>query len=186
MKAAYIDTSVVIAKYKKNDPFYAAAKTLLEGRTVRCISAPITLVELAVVITRQRHVILVEDNMEDVKRALTGLSEEDQIHVLTQFIVLDNPIEYYSHLGSERLFYEAWEIEMVSDYATAIMFTPKLRLKCLDTLQIASLKNIILAKGEKVDYFVTNDQELLDRRREISKLIGVTSVDPETLLQLEG
>lgn len=185
MKTAYIDTSVVIAKYKQNDIDHMAGKALLGGRVVRCISSTITLVELAAVIARQRHEILIEPEMEEVNECFSELSPEEQIHALISFILLDNPIEYYSHLGTESLLYETKEIMLFSEYSTAIMFAPKLRLKCLDTLHIAAVKNLTLAKGEIVNYFITNDREILSKRRTISELIGATCMDPETLLQLE-
>ena len=53
MKTIYVDTSVLIAKYKPKDESFEASQKILERRKFKSIISHISLIELVSVISRQ-------------------------------------------------------------------------------------------------------------------------------------
>ncbi|MFV2014954.1 MAG: hypothetical protein ACC656_05980, partial [Candidatus Heimdallarchaeota archaeon] len=73
-----------------------------------------------------------------------------------------------------------------TDYSRAIIINPDLKLRTLDNLHIASAKNISLLKHDNLHYFVTGDNEILSRKKEISEYLQTLVISPVDLIKIDG
>ena len=63
------------------------------------------------------------------------------------------------------------------EYAQARKLAPHLRLKTLDTLHVA-YSSLLLKTGTPITDFVTGDDELVSRSKQIQRLTGIKVVRP--------
>lgn len=61
---------------------------------------------------------------------------------------------------------------------------PKLRLRALDNLQVATMSALAQSTVGPYDFFVTNDEEILNLKEEILELSGAIALSSEQLVQV--
>jgi len=186
MKIAYLDSNVILAKYMPLDPYHSSSYRILEEKFVQNITSALTIVELAAVIGRQSEKIKFVDERSDVITAIEALSRTERIAAFIKFVLSEISVKFLSHLGTEDLSLAQERIRLFSDYARAYSYAPEFRLKSLDLLHLAALKNIQIEGKISVDYFVTADNEILGRKKEITRELDVTTIDPDTLVRVEA
>ncbi len=186
MKIAYLDSNVLLAKYMPSDPYYASSCRIFEEDFVHCVSSTLAIVEVAACIGRSYSKIQLADSISDVIKVLNTLPVTDRISAFIRFIFSDLSVKFYSHLGSEELLLDHENVRLFSDYARAYSYASRFRLKSLDLLHIAALKNILIEGKISVDYLVTGDKEMLKRKAEINQELEITMIDPDALVQVES
>lgn len=186
MKIAYLDSNVFLAKYMPSDPYYASSCRIFEENFVHCVSSTLSIVEVAAGIGRSYSKIELADSISDVIKELDTLPVTDRICAFIRYIFNDLTVKFYSHLGSEDLVLDHENVRLFSDYARAYSYASRFRLKALDLLHIAALKNILIEGKTSVDYLVTGDKEILKRKSEINQELEITTIDPDALVQIEA
>jgi len=89
-------------------------------------------------------------------------------------------------LGSEISLNQESRVRIPAVYAAALKSVRTLPLRTLDLLHIASAYAAVRLLGKQLDYFTTLDEEILDSRREIKRLLGCSPVTPDEIVKLEG
>ena len=77
-------------------------------------------------------------------------------------------------------------INISSSHWLSIDVANKIGLKTLDNLHIAALLSIQNMTGKNIDYFVTNDREILSKANLIKKQFKFSVVASDNLISLEG
>ena len=182
MKAIYGDTSVLIAKYKPNDELFEVSKEILQLRKFKPIISHISLVELISVISRQFKFFKFR---REVAERMQILNYKEKVFFIMNFIIQDNDLLVVQHSSFENLPFIT-ESPIYTDYSRAIIINPDLKLRTLGNLHIASAKNISLLKHDNLHYFVTGDNEILSRKKEISEYLQTLVISPVDLIKIDG
>ncbi len=160
----YVDTNVVVARYKPRDELYDAAKRLFEGRTFNFYVSSLSMVELYSVLSRVK-----------VRVDVPSLAAE-ALNTLVAFIVRDcrlkvigvgSPIE--RKLGGELL-------RTSSEYYLSMKSAEKLRLRTLDLIHLAYASLARTKLG--VSAFITGDEEILHESEPIHRVLKFRAVHP--------
>lgn len=184
MTTVYVDANVIVSRYKPGDPYHGGSERILTSRGIRKVSSDLTLVELASVVSRLHptgDIVL----SPEAEGATKGLSLTERILAIVGYVVHENPIEYYSFPSAEPLSVDGAVLSLLVDRLRAYMFAPVLGLKTLDNLHVAALSNVVLRGDVDVNYFVTCDGEMIEKRGRVKELTGVAVVDPDTLVEVE-
>jgi predicted nucleic acid-binding protein len=148
----------VVSRYKPGDPFYEVSEAFFTKGN-RFLASPVTLFEIYSVISRV-----------DFEAALPGAADPD---TLAGFILEDCHLEVISRprlavlegVGRKDLL-------IPLEYLVAARIASGVRLRALDLLHIAYASML----GEDIDGFVTCDEEILRKRREIRRASGVEAI----------
>lgn len=182
MKTIYVDTSVLIAKYKPNDELFEVSQKILELRKFKSIISHISLIELVSVISRQ---FIYFKFKGEVGERMRLLNFKEKVLFSLNYIIQDNDLLVLQHNSFEKLPFIT-ESQIYADYGRALILAPDTKLRTLDNLHIASAKNITLLKDEYLYYFVTGDNEILSKKKEISEYLGTLVISPFDLIKIEG
>ena len=162
MVVVYVDTNVIIARYKPNDPLYSIANKFFQ-KNYEFVISPITLVELYSVLSRVRPFLKFEKGLENTN-----------MDTLIAFILYDSKLKIVARSFISRLQILSKRLRVPLEYHLAIKFAEKLQLKTLDMLHIAyayMLRN-------RLDYIVTGDDDILKARELIKRHMGLEIREP--------
>ena len=181
MKSIYVDTSVLIAKYKPKDEIHSSSSTILSSNFFNFIISHISLVELTSVISRQFHFIELRDVLRE---KIEILNFKERVLLLVNYIVQENNLSIVQYNNFENLPFLT-QTQIFSDYSRAILQSTNTNLRTLDNLHFGAAKNIILTKNIHIDYFLTGDDEILTNKNKINKYFDFLIISPEDLVRLE-
>ena len=171
----YLDTNVILARYAPEEPQHLQAKKLLsklEKGKLSAVTSVLTLVEVVCVTSRAY------ERFSDRELAL---GRED---VAGNFLrrIASSKLRFIPTGGEVSVNAAGRRIELPALFALALEIGSKTGVKTLDTLHLAS--SIIASRiyGQKIDCFVTLDEDILKRREEISSLLESRVVSPAEAL----
>ena len=164
MIKAYVDTSIIVARYKPNDPLHEVSENLFKLSEATLYISPLTVVELHSVLSRVR-----------VDTSIEGLT----LHSLIHFIIKDCRLHVISIPLLAKRSIASYEIAAPVEYYLAIRLSHQLKLRTLDLLHIA-YASLLRRKGI-ANILITGDEDILKRGREIHATTGVLVKDPENL-----
>ncbi len=182
MKSVYVDTSVLIAKYKTNDKIHNPSVKILTSINANFVISHISLVELASVISRQIENI---NFNKEIDEKIGQLNFKERIMFLLNYIVHDNKLQIIQHNGFENLPFIT-ENQIFSDYSRAMIQSADTSLRTLDNLHLGAAKNLMVVKNYKIDYFVTGENEILSKKRIISQYLDILVISPHDLVRVES
>lgn len=167
MTTVYVDTNVIIARYKPGDPLHGVADELFK-RDFEFVISPVTLVELYSVLSRVKPFVRLR---EEFKHASIG--------TLVAFIIHDLHLKLRARAFLFKLSLLGTTFRVPLEYHIAMKFSEKLQLKTLDLLHLAYAYML----REEIDYFVTGDDDILSRRELIRECMGIEVIEPSELLK---
>ena len=159
----YVDTSVIVARYKPSDRLHADSERLFRRESFKFYVSSLTLVELYSVFSR----------MNQLEHPLVG---DDALSTLVAFTIRDcrlrvvrrsRPVET-SSLG-ER-------VNLPMEYYFSMKFAHELKLRTLDLIHLAHAW--VARSRDSVEAFVTGDEEVLEKSEVIRKIFKVRAVHP--------
>jgi|SRR5208282_2514747 len=171
----YLDTNVILARYVPDEPQHDESKRLMDkidAGHIEAVTSALTLVE--VVCTTSRAYQKFDDETVALKREeVAGAFLRRLLHIKKlEFIPIGGEL---SVAADER------RVKLPALYALAIEIGSKTGVKTLDALHLASASIASRIYGDKVDYFVTLDEDILKRQEEIRNLIDSKVVSPVAL-----
>lgn len=182
MKILYLDTCISISFLKSDDIFHKISKTIMSAKNLTRIGSPITLLELASVISRQFQNLKFDSSKI---RDWDDLNLQERKSLITLYFLQQLSIKFYACLGNEKINIKNLDFLMHIDFSKAIRITPLFSLRTLDNLQIAAALNLRDVKNFKIDYFVTTDNVILEQSKNIQKETNLTIIHPEKLIDVE-
>jgi len=165
LNALYLDTNVIIARYKPSDPLYGDSNKLFT-RSFRFFISPVTLFELYSVISRLRPGLVLP---KEAKHA--------SVNTIVRFMMEDCGLKLVSKTFLAAAFFLGEKARLPLEYWLSVILAEKLRLRALDLLHIAYAAML----RDKVQIFVTGDDEILERRDSIKETVELEVRHPREL-----
>ena len=166
---AYVDTSVILAKYLQNDDFQAKAAEFLRTRGTKFVS-PISLVELAAVLSRSELKL-------EAPPELSEQTPRRRIRALVEFMIRDSDLFPISVNVQVKLRITKASLTVPIEYQSCIRLAHALRLKTLDLIHL-SYADSLKRSGYELDAFVTFDKDILARSEDIRNETAIEVKQP--------
>jgi len=161
----YLDTNIILARYAPDEVHHEEAKELLnkiESGNLSAVTSVLTLVE--VVCTTSRA-------YKRYNRKVGALGQEEVAGAFLLRILKIKKLGFIPMGGEVSVNVEQDHVELPALFALALEIGSKTGVKTLDTLHLASAAIASRIYGQKIDYFVTLDEDILKRREAICSLI---------------
>ena len=160
-----MDTNIILARYAPNEVHHEEAKELLnkiEHGNFSAVTSVLTLVE--VVCTTSRA-------YERYNQRLGELGREEVAGAFLRRVLKIKKLAFIPIGGEVSVKSDERHVELPALFALALEIGSKTGVKTLDTLHLASAAIAARIYGQKIDYFVTLDEDILKRREVINNLI---------------
>jgi len=165
---------VILARFAPEEPSHREAKELyqkIEDGKLGAVTSSLTLIEV-VSTTGRAH---------DRHRTAEDMSREDVAGAYLKRVVATPNLSIMPTGGEITLDIEGSPVKVPALYAVAIEVAAKTGVKTLDSIHIASASIASRIYGDRIDYLVTLDKDILKRRSEILRLTGIKAVSPGEL-----
>jgi predicted nucleic acid-binding protein len=184
---AYIDTSVMLARYIPNDPDRVSCTKFFKETEIEKLASPLTLLELTCTFSRLLEAKEIEVPSQ-IEAQLEESSYEENVQSLVEYTIKECGLRIadvipfpvtLSLLGSSA--------KVSHEYLKALKLASQLRLKTLDTLHLAYI-SCLRDEGVRVEYLVTNDKEILAREKRVLEVLEsrvISGEEASTLLLRE-
>lgn len=183
MKTVYLDTSVILSPYHREDPYQAESLSILTSKRLSRVTSHIGLIELSSVISRLRARREIRLPTE-VESALSSLDFDRQVYSILLFMLRRGDVRIMVPDIVVSLHLDDIELSLGRMFIEAFNLAPKALLKTLDNLHVACLLSL-LKEGHPIHYMVTGDEEMLKARSRITELTNVPVTSPPDLVRLE-
>lgn len=174
----YLDTNIILARYAPDEPQHEEAKSLLtkieEGK-LASVTSILTLIE--VVSTTSRAYNRFKGKPETMKR------EEVAGAFLRRVTNIQN-LDFIPTGGEVSIDIEEQRVKLPALFAVALEIGSKTGVKTLDNIHLASAHIASRIYGQKIDYFITLDEDLLKHKEEIKNLIEVKIATPSEISEM--
>jgi len=178
MTLLYLDTNVILARYASNEPQHEAAKNIIkriEEGEMNAMTSVLTLLEVASVTARAYERFV--DVGENMKR------EDIAVAFLGRVVGLVN-LTFVPMGGEINLKIAEQNLKFPAVVAVALEIAPKTGLKTLDNIHLATTIFASRIYGQKIDCFVTIDEEILKRREHVGDCIEARVPTPVEMEKL--
>jgi predicted nucleic acid-binding protein len=168
----YLDSNVLLAKYAPLEPHHNEAKRLIqsiEKGEEKAFTSTLTLIETAATISRTYN----------TPKKLT-ISREDLTGAFLKKIINIPNLDFIPQGGEISLNLGNKKIDLPATYSVALEVASVAQLKSLDALHIASALTATRIYGEKIDYFVTLDEGILNQGPALETM-KIKVISPKTL-----
>lgn len=179
MRHFYLDTNVFISRWKPDDPYYSEAKIItssLQKGEISAYTSVLTLLETASVAGRLYAHRMKDKGPEQKKMFI--------IKTIRRLAVLR--IRFIHLVGDIPLRLGNVKVDMPTLLADSIFLSFLTALRTLDLMHIAAARHAKQIDSEKLGAFITGDAELLARKDEISKIIGMPVLSPKEYVHALG
>lgn len=178
MKRIYLDTNILLTLWAPLDPLFQSCVQIskaIEKKEIYAIFSGVGLAEVASVVERQKQ----KFSLKDPRDRTLAIEFIKRIVLIKNLDVIDDVSAYKIDIQDKI-------INISSSHWLCIDVAKKIGLKTLDNLHIANIISIQNMTGKKIDYFVTNDKEILFKANLIKKLFKFSVVASDNLISLEG
>ena len=174
--ATYLDTSVIVARYVPADPAFNEVERLFRTSPESRYISEISVLELHCVFSR-----LIRGGMLSAHIGLSSFADletNEKVRVAVEHAIrtwrltVATPERTYAKFPMSRQ-----TIETQHELFEAIRTAPTLGLKTLDMLHLTYAKTIRETVPD-LETFTTLDADIVSRRDEIEKELGITVVSP--------
>jgi predicted nucleic acid-binding protein len=132
--------------------------------------SPISLVELTAVLSRVDHALRAPDE-------LLQETPRRRVRALLEFLIRDSNLHVASVPAKAKLQVGGTSFSIPIEYHTCIRLAHALKLKTLDLLHVAYADNL-RKWGFDIKSFVTLDQEIIGKAKEIRQETGIEVREP--------
>lgn len=179
----YLDTNIIVSYFKPNDPHYTYSRKILDQADIHKVISFLTIIEFTSVIFRLQKGNRIELSIS-MKNIFSKTPQKYRAIILAKYIVRKFNL---SVLGSKELLNFRINEESALfplEFLKALSLSYESGLKTLDNLHIAivALEN----KVSRIDYLVTGDRDILNKRNKILQITGCPVVSPSELTSILG
>ena len=170
----YLDTNVLLSRYAPDEQ-HIEAKSLIsrvESGKLAAVTSVLTLVEVACTTSRAYEKF---NNWEgEMKR-------EEVAGAFLRRVLRTQNLEFIRLGGELAVTSEERQVQVPALFALALEVGSRTGVKSLDALHLASASIASRIYSKKVDYFVTLDEDILKRHKEIRQVIESHVVSPASM-----
>ncbi len=178
MKRIYLDTNILLTLWAPLDPLFQSClkiRKAIEENEINAFFSGLGLAEVASVVERQKR----KFSIKDPRESTLAIEFIKRIVLIKNLDVIDDFSVYKIDILDNF-------INISSSHWLCIDVAKKIGLKTLDNLHIANILSIQNKTGKDVDYFVTNDKEILLKANLIKKRYDFSVVASDNLISIEG
>lgn len=174
--STYVDTSIILARYVPSDPKSKALDGFFKRSHDARYVSEISILELYCVFSRIIRAGLIR--VLDESAGLEGLGTEEKVKVAVEHAIRTWRLRV---VRTERSFIKLpvgrQTLEIGHELFEAIRLSSKLGLKTLDMLHLTYASAVREVQPD-LETFTTLDKEIISRRGEIEKEIGIKVLEP--------
>jgi DNA-binding XRE family transcriptional regulator len=179
----YVDSNIVLSKYIQNDTFRNLNEQIFDQSDLVFVTGFISLVETQSILGRLWRNQAVKFD-EALIQELSQFPVNLQIERITEYCFKQLPIQIYHSQSTENVSFQEKQFEVDGNLSLAFRLGRVFSLRTLDLFQIASAFNIKLYQRVSIQYFLTNDDLILQHSNVIRRTVGFTPISSQDLLQL--
>ena len=179
----YLDTNVLVAYFKPNDPYYLDSRAILNCSRINKVVSFLTLAEFSSAISRLEKGGQVEFAPE-IRAIISKIPPREKAIILSKYIVKKFNLEVLGAKEPVNLKIGDKPVLFPLEFLKIINLSCELGLKTLDNLHIAvvALEN----KIAEIKYFVTGDNDIIDHRERTLSVTGCPALTPKEFVKLMG
>jgi predicted nucleic acid-binding protein len=167
---SYVDTNVILAKYTPKDKLSNRATAFLEEGRSRKIISPVSVVELAAIISRlETDIQAPEELLREPPRR--------RIRAFVDFMVKDCGLFVASVPTQVRIKIAGSVLSVPIEYQSCLLWAYALKLKTLDLAHLA-YADVLRKWGHDIDTFVTFDGDILEKSSQIKTELDIEVKEP--------
>jgi predicted nucleic acid-binding protein len=167
---AYVDTNVILAKYFPDDTLHGKAERFLDQRADRKVVSPVSVVELAAVVSR------LDADIRAPKELLQE-SPRKRVRAVVEFLIRDCNLTVATVPARARIRFAGTILSVPLEYQRSIRLAHAFKLKTLDLIHLAYADNL-RKWGHEINTFVTGDRDVLSNSEQIREQIGIEVKEP--------
>lgn len=179
----YLDTNILIADFDPKDRYHGEIAPLLQRAEVHYFLSPITLVEFECKVARMWSTKAIKLQKE-LLTAIENLTVSNQIKTIVEFLLSSIPIQIISLTTLEVLAFNKKNYIMEDTLVNAYKIGAELQLRAMDVLQLSSALKIRIYGGIDLQYFLTNDQNILEKTNQIYQKIHILPISSQELVKI--
>lgn len=164
----YVDTSVIIARYKPGDELFDDAENLFSRRGLSFYGSPLTLVELYAVLSRVWHEIDISNQVQK------------ELKTIVTFIVKDCGLHIAPETYATAVEIAGQRARIPLEYSLAYRHAETLKLRALDLIHVCYVSILKAVYG--VSTFITGDEEILAKSHIIREVFKINVKHPRDIL----
>lgn len=171
---AYVDTSVILAKYFPSDPLHRDSSSYLERTNRKKIVSPVSAVELAAVISRLQTEL-------QAPKEFTDEPPQKRNRAILEFMIRDCNLLIASVPVDAKVRIAGTALSVPLEYSNCIRLAHALKLRTLDLIHLTYAFNLRMW-GHELDTFVTGDMAILDKAKEVERCLEISVKEPSEAL----
>ncbi len=178
----YLDTNILLGYFNKKDIYYTEIHEIFNQIGLDFYISPITLIEFECkigVFWVSHELILEPDDLVLIDQ----LNFAKQVTAVVELLLRKLPIHIISQTTIEQLLINKQNYAIEDTLVYAYKLGCNLQLWAMDTLQIASALKIRIFSKIDLQYFLTNDQLILDKRNQVHQKTRILPISSASLLQ---
>lgn len=176
----YLDTNVILSYFDTRDHFHLQNRTLLKQVDITFVTGFITILEYESVISRLWKINQIQFD-EDIIKMINNLPEHEQVRTITETCLNLINLTILPVSGLEKIKLTNKEYLVENSFSIAYELGTHLSLRTLDTIHIASAMKIKHYTNFNVEYFLTNDKNILNNAKDIRKTTQIIPLSSKVL-----
>jgi predicted nucleic acid-binding protein len=178
----YIDTNILIAFWNNKDKFFDQCQLILNQGDMQFVTSIYAVVEFESVMGRMWHKNEIEFD-ESFMNVLGNLTEPQQIKMITKICFGKINVHIISIASIETFNFNNIDYHVENILQENYDVNAVLRLRTLDALHITTAFKIKQMTPLNLDYFLTNDQDILENGAIIRRTVNIIPVSTDELIQ---
>jgi len=187
MKNVYIDANIIIAAFMPEDIFFESSKKIYSkmGVDYEGYTSPLSLVEIAGVISTRLSEFPTELMPIKVRKKLQNLSSEEMAMLITYYIADRDGLNFFHVPGDAKIRIRARSVFMPTILSHALTHSLKLGLRAFDAYHYATAHDLVHLYNIPLLFLISNDKHFLKSRNTIGKLLNLTVASSDEFAQIE-
>jgi predicted nucleic acid-binding protein len=161
----YLDTNIILSRFAPDEPHHEEAKELLakiESGRLSAVTSVLTLVEIICTTSRA---------YERYNHKERELGREEVAGAFLRRVLKIKKLGFIPIGGEVSVNIDERHVDLPALFALALELGSKTGVKTLDTLHLASASIASRIYDQKIDYFITLDEDILKKAENIHSLI---------------
>ena len=175
MKHIYLDTNILLSKWSPLDSSYSDSNKIIEliiDGKIKGYYSDFSLSEIASVVERQQA----KFSQNSITKTALALEYVKRVILTQNLEIIDTSQQANILIAGKRT-------NMSAIYWKSIDIAVKTQLKTLDNIHIAIAVFILSILGKRAEYFITADQEIISKEKEIKENFGLSILSPKEFIE---
>lgn len=188
MKRVYLDTNLILAPFRMQDPVFSLMETIRNQKHIQFVTSTLSIIEIYNVILREdqtfSQAILQLSNDKD-PIDLQNFTIDLQIHLAIEYLLQYYNISILSDDKPEFEIFQANRIKLNPIFKLTLNFKINMKLRTLDLLHYCYAKYYTEYKDLHIHYLITADIVFQSARESLKSNSTFIIISAETFIDIE-